>query len=384
MFDAILIRFGEIGLKGDNRGFFESTLINNMRKALEGTDSEVIRSSGRIMVKTRGEHARILTRLQKVFGIVSMSQVKIVEPEMESIYRSAQEILDDCDPKPSTFKAESRRADKKFPYTSPEISGKVGAYLLEVNPELRVDVHQPEVTINIEVRDKQAYVFKDASAGPGGLPVGVCGRGLLLLSGGIDSPVAGWMAMKRGIKLSVVHFHSFPYTSERSRLKVIDLAKVLSEFNQGLNLSIVNMAEIQETIKERCPERFRVTLLRRLMLRISERIARRSHIQTLITGESVGQVASQTLESMTVIGDAIRMLVLRPLAGMDKIEISERAKNIGTYNISILPYDDCCSLFLPRHPVTKPQLNRVQEAEAVVDWEPLLDKAVNNLEIVEL
>jgi thiamine biosynthesis protein ThiI len=381
--EAILVRYGEIGLKGDNRGFFESTLIKNIRRSLSGTGSEVIQSSGRIMIHT-GDRDAVIERMQKVFGIVSLSPVRIVNPDLEEICRVSAETFSACSPQPLTFKVESRRSDKRFLLTSPEISKAVGAYILKANPGLKVDVHRPEATVNIEVREKQAYVFTEVYPGPGGLPVGVSGKGLLLLSGGIDSPVAGFLAMKRGIKLAAVHFHSFPYTSERSRLKVLDLAGVLSQYNQGMHIHIVNVAEIQETIKEKCPERFRVTLLRRMMLRIAEEIARRHNFQTLITGESVGQVASQTLESMSVIGEATRMLILKPLAGMDKIEICQRAEHMRTYHISIQPYDDCCSLFLPRHPATRPELAQVLAAEEGVDWETLKRRAMEDLEFIKI
>ncbi|MGE5417658.1 MAG: tRNA uracil 4-sulfurtransferase ThiI, partial [Acidobacteriota bacterium] len=304
--------------------------------------------------------------------------------DMEDILQTSSILFSELSPRPQTFKVESRRSNKKFPLTSPDISRIVGGHILDEFAELKVDVHDPQVIVNIEVRDKEAYIFSSVVSGLGGLPVGVSGHGLLLLSGGIDSPVAGWMAMKRGIKLSGIHFHSFPYTGERSRLKVIDLAQRLAVYNQGMTLHIVNVADIQDAIVRKCPEQYRVTILRRMMLRIAEEVANKNNIQTLITGESVGQVASQTLESMNVIGDAVRILILKPLCGFDKTEITDLAIRIDSYETSIQPYDDCCSLFLPKHPATKPRLEHVKEAESYVDWTPLMDTALQAMESLKL
>ncbi|NLU48997.1 MAG: tRNA 4-thiouridine(8) synthase ThiI [Syntrophomonadaceae bacterium] len=385
MYDAVLVRYGEVGLKGANKWVFESILLENIRIALQGLKNvTVVKRSGRILVQTNGGPNEVLTRLARVFGIVSISPVIIVNSEMEEVMTACSALVGFLRGKIKTFKVETRRAHKAFPYTSPEISRIVGGYLLRRYPALQVDVHAPDVTIYIELRAGETYVFFDVIPGPGGLPVGASGKGLLLLSGGLDSPVAGWMAMKRGIKLSAIHFHSFPFTSERSRQKVIDLGKVLAWYNQGITLHVVNFTPIQETIMARCPEKYRVTILRRMMFRIAEEIAAGQRIQCLITGDSVGQVASQTLESMSVIGSAIRMLLLRPLAGLDKTEIVEIAKKIRTYRISILPYEDCCSMFVPKHPATKPKLDIIVEAESKVDWEPLLREAIETVETLDI
>ncbi|MGE5405439.1 MAG: tRNA uracil 4-sulfurtransferase ThiI [Candidatus Saccharibacteria bacterium] len=384
MYDTILIRYGEIGLKGDNRGYFENALVRRITNAIKDTGAEVIRSSGRIMIARISDYEDIVIRLSKVFGIVSVSPVRTCAPDMDEILLTSTKVFSEISPRPLTFKVESRRSNKRFPLTSPEISRGVGGHLLQEFSEVKVDVHQPQVVVNVEVRDKEAFVFSSVISGLGGLPVGVSGHGLLLLSGGIDSPVAGWMAMKRGIKLSGIHFHSYPYTGERSRLKVIELAQRLAAYNQGINLHIVNVASIQDTIVRQCPEQFRVTILRRMMLRIAEMVAKNNNIQTLITGESVGQVASQTLESMNVIGDAVRILILKPLCGFDKSEITDLAIRIDTYETSIQPYDDCCSLFLPKHPATKPRLEQVVEAENGVDWLPLLNEAMHSAECLKI
>ncbi|MGE5398324.1 MAG: tRNA uracil 4-sulfurtransferase ThiI [Chitinophagales bacterium] len=383
MFDSILIRYGEIGLKGDNRGFFEQTLVQNIQFDLKGLDYNITRSSGRIMVRTDGDNDEIIERLRKVFGIVSVSPVKTTGLNLDAIINACSEVIEVNDVKTGTFKVETRRANKNFPMTSPEVSSQVGGALLARHGYLKVDVHDPDVTVSIEIRNKEASIYSSYIPGPGGLPVGVSGKGLLLLSGGIDSPVAGWMSMKRGIKISAIHFHSFPFTSERAKLKVIKLAEKLADYNQTLKLFLVNITEIQETILRQCPEKYRVTILRRMMLRIAERIAESNGVQALITGESLGQVASQTIESMSVIGKACNLLILKPLTGMDKVEIIKIAKAIETYETSIMPYEDCCSLFLPKHPVTRPTLQRVLEAEKAAAWDDPLRDAIANVEIVD-
>ena len=385
MYDAVLVRYGEIGLKGANRWVFESILLENIRMALQGLKNvSVVKRSGRILVQTNGSQDEVLARLARVFGIVSISPVITVDSEMQDVMTACSALVGFLRGKIKTFKVETRRAHKTFPYTSPEISRIVGGHLLRRYPALQVDVHAPDVTIYIELRAGETYVYFDVIPGPGGLPVGASGKGLLLLSGGLDSPVAGWLAMKRGIRLSAIHFYSFPFTSERSKKKVIDLGQVLAWYNQGITLHVVNFTPIQETIMARCPEKYRVTILRRMMLRVAEEIAVGQRIQCLITGESVGQVASQTLESMSVIGSVTRVLLLRPLAGLDKTDIVAIARKIGTYEISILPYEDCCSMFVPKHPATKPKLDIIVEAESKVDWEPLLREAVETVETLDV
>jgi thiamine biosynthesis protein ThiI len=385
VYDNVLIRYGEIGLKGNNRNFFEETLIANIRKALKGIETAgVYKSGGRILIRADKNKERIINRLTGVFGIVSMSPAIQLENGMEYFLEKCKQIIDNTTGVKS-FRVDCRRADKNFPITSPEVSRILGAQILEAYPDLRVDLHNPDLNLNLEIRVGQSLIYARTVPGPGGLPVGVSSKGLLLLSGGLDSPVAGWTAMKRGIKLQAIHFYSFPYTGERSKKKVIDLASKIAVFNQGqMRLFVINFTPIQDCIKQNCPEKLRVTIMRRMMLRIAEKIAQKEGNKVLITGESVGQVASQTIESMSVISQAASILQLRPLAGWDKTEIIEKARAIDTYDISILPFEDCCSLFLPRHPATKPDLAQVLRAEEGEDWEYLITEATNGAELIEI
>jgi len=387
MYHFILVRYGEIGLKGGNRKFFENTLMNNLRLALSSLpEVEVFTSSGRILVRTAGHLEEATGYINKVFGVVSTSPVMVVKPEWSAIETAADQLVEAA-VGIHTFKVEARRAEKRFHLKSSEINCALGSYLLENHPSLSVDVHNPDLKVEVEVRTREVLLYGSVSPGPGGLPVSSSGRGLLLLSGGLDSPVAGWMAMKRGIKLSAVYFHSFPYTGDRSKEKVVSLARRLAPYNQGeIKLYVAHITEIQEAITHHCPEKMRVTILRRMMMRIAERIAARERALALITGESVGQVASQTLESMNVIGAATSALILKPVCGMDKTEIVEISRRIDTYDTSILPYEDCCSLFVPKHPVTRPVLEEVEaaEAEAGVDWHDLLQQSLGRLEIIKV
>ncbi|MBA1335808.1 MAG: tRNA 4-thiouridine synthase [Firmicutes bacterium] len=380
----ILIRYGEIALKGHNRNFFINLLTKNIRKALRGINNRIVNDRGRILVElaeNSGDAEQAVERLKKVFGIVSVSVVTKVEKEMESIERAALEMVSRL--KTATFKVEARRADKTFPLTSPEICGRVGAYILSGCEGIRVDVHNPETLVNIEIRDK-AYIYTDAAMGPGGLPTGSSGKGILLLSGGIDSPVAGWMVAKRGVELQAVHFHSFPFTSERAKQKVIDIAKVLSGYTGGLKLHMVSLTDIQSSINQECPEEQGTILTRRFMMRIAARIAASEGALALVTGESLGQVASQTMESIYVTNASVELPVYRPLLGMDKVEIMERARNIGTYEISILPYEDCCTLFLPKFPETRPKLDKIMQSETHLDIDGLLEEALKSKEVLDI
>ncbi len=284
----------------------------------------------------------------------------------------------------NSFKVEARRSNKKFPLTSPEINRLVGAAILKKNPHLKVNLHHPSFRIFIEIGPREAYLYHDHVPGPGGLPVGVTGRALLLLSGGIDSPVAGWMAMKRGLALEALHFHSYPFTSIRSREKAIDLCRKLATSGVRLPLHLINITGIQKEIRDRCPSELSIILLRRMMLRLAETLSRQRRLQALVTGESLAQVASQTLESMAVIGKVTPMLILRPLLGMDKHEIVARAGEIDTYEISIRPYEDCCTLFVPSHPATKPKMNQVANAETVLDIDHLTGSALDSLETLNI
>jgi len=380
VYQPILVRYGEIALKGKNRRYFEDALQQNIKRALAGTGAEVRRRQGRFLVLTpREEGDQVLDLLSRVFGIVSISPVFSAEASLESIQETAAALVESLPPTLNTFKVESRRPNKNFPLTSPEINRLVGAYLLKRFPHLRVDVHQPSFQILIEVHHREAFLYHDSLRGPGGLPLGVTGSTLLLLSGGIDSPVAGWLAMKRGLKLEALHFHSFPFTGHRAREKVVDLCRKLARYGLEIPLHQISLTAIQKEIRARCPEALSITLLRRMMLRLAEALAQRRNLQSITTGESLGQVASQTLESLQVISAVTPMLLFRPLLCMDKHEIVALAQAIETYDISIRPYEDCCTLFVPRHPATRPTFSQVERAEANLDLDSLLQEALDTL-----
>lgn len=384
MYHTYLIRYGEIGLKGKNRPQFERRLMDNIKRALNKVGpARVERVYGRLVVESEAESGRVLDRLSKVFGIVGISPVIRLPLDEEAICAGALEALRDAAGRlqppagaPLTFKVEARRSNKAFPRTSPELNGLVGGYLLKNFPGLKVDVHHPLIRVGVEIREKNAFVYSNEVPGAGGLPVGATGKGLLLISGGIDSPVAGWMAMKRGIEIEAAHFYSFPFTGEKSLEKVRDLCRVLSGYTSRIRLHVVHFTEIQKEIQKHCPEELRVTIMRRMMFRLAARIAEARGALALVTGESVGQVASQTLESMLVINRVVDLPVLRPLVGMDKLEIIQRAQAIGTYDLSILPYEDCCTLFLPKHPATRPRLEQAERAEEPLAVEELLGGAL--------
>ncbi len=380
---VIIIRYAEIHLKGKNRGYFERVFAANMEKSLKGIRHEIRRRSGRYLVENfaEGDVDKIVKKLSKVFGVHSLSVGYKVKADMDEIFHAAQAAADSF----GSFKVETHRADKTFYLNSPQISAQIGGRLLDSNKNLTVDVHEPDFIINIDVReDGTALVFNKFIKCADGMPVGTAGRGLLLMSGGIDSPVAGHMIAKRGMKIDCLHFHSYPYTNMQARQKVIDLAKILSEYNCGIKLSIISVKEIQEEIHRHCNGAYMVTLLRRFMMRLAERLAKQDGDQCIITGESLGQVASQTIEGMTSSNSVIEsMPVLRPLCGFDKNEIIERSRDIGAYEISIRPYEDCCTVFLPDYPIIKPKLADVLAEEAKLDVEKLLDNAFATLEINE-
>ncbi len=386
MYDTILVRYGEIGLKGQNRSYFEAKLVENIKRALGGYPvSRVYKTHGRVLVEPEGPWEEVANRLTDVFGIVVINPAVRIPPQLEGILEASVRVVKDASGgEPTTFKVETRRADKSFPKKSPELNRLVGAACLKSVPGLKVDVHHPQVRLNVEIREDGAYVYCHALKGPGGLPVGTSGKGLLLLSGGIDSPVAGWMAMKRGIQVEAIHFHSFPLTSDRSKEKVIDLSRELAWYGGPFRLHVVHFTEVQKAIQKECPEGLRVTIMRRMMFRIAESLAQRRKILALVTGESVGQVASQTLESLAVINRVTRMPVIRPLVGFDKGEITDLAKRIGTYEISIRPYEDCCTLFVPRHPKTRPREEQAEEAEANLEVDSLVDEALQKTETLVL
>lgn len=381
---VIIVRYSEIHLKGKNRGYFERVFGINMEKSLKGIKHEIRRRSGRYLVECFDEDQTdiILEKLNKVFGIHSMSVALKVPTQMGEIFEAAKAVCSES----GSFKVDTHRADKSFRLNSMEISAEIGGRLLAGNKNLKVDVHNPQFIINIDVReDGTTLVFNKFFKGAGGMPVGTAGKGLLLLSGGIDSPVAGHMIAKRGMNVECIHFHSYPYTNLQARDKVIELAKVLSEYTCGTKLNIVSVTHIQEEIHKNCNGEYMVTLLRRFMMRIAERIAQKCGAQCIITGESLGQVASQTIEGMTSSNSVIQNLpVLRPLCGFDKDEIIERSRNMGAFEISIQPYEDCCTVFLPKHPVIKPAIEAVLAEEEKLNVEALVDEAVKTLEILNL
>ncbi len=377
---VIIVRYCEIHLKGKNRGYFEQVFMNNLEKALAGIRHEIRRPSGRYVVENfAAERAdEICERIRKVFGVHTLSVGVKVEADLDAIFAQILEIS----PDEGTFKIETNRADKHFPLDSMEINRELGGRLLGKKPQLKVDVKTPQTVLHVDIRENgTALVFEGIVKGAGGMPVGTAGKGMLLLSGGIDSPVAGYMIAKRGMRLEGLHFHSYPYTNMQAREKVEELARILSGYTGGMTLHIVSVTHIQEEIHKKCPEEMMITLLRRFMMRIAERLSKETGAQCIVTGESLGQVASQTIEGMTSSNDVVKdMPVLRPLIGFDKTEIIEKARMIGTYETSVLPYEDCCTVFLPKHPLIKPDLHKVRKAEAVLDVEGLIEEAFASAE----
>ncbi|MDO4581845.1 MAG: tRNA uracil 4-sulfurtransferase ThiI [Bacillota bacterium] len=385
----ILIRYGELGLKGKNRHLFIGRLTHNIRYALRDiAGANVYSTWGRIWAEVEAADAGLaLARLQQVFGVYSLSPVMRTEPEVPALAEAAQAMLEQGLPVGGSFKIETRRSDKSFPLTSPEISRAVANLLFERIDTTRydADMHDPDLRIDIEVRGEGAYVYGHTLKGAGGLPVGCGGRALLLLSGGIDSPVAGMLAMKRGVVIEAIHYHSFPFTGEKAKEKVYELCRLLSaRMGAPLQLHMVYFTEIQKQIYANCREEYGITLMRRFMYRIAERVAKQRDCLALYTGESVGQVASQTLESIACINDVISIPVMRPLVGMDKEEIMERARAFGSYDISILPYEDCCTVFLPKYPKIKPRREEAEKLERALNIEQLLDEALAKSEILTI
>ena len=385
---VLLVRYAEIHLKGLNRPFFERLLVDRIKKALEPIKPNVEREQGRVFIYDVPEDAisDCVDRLCRVFGIHSVSVARCVEKDWEAIKRAAIEetAAFAASEGTKTFKCFARRADKRFPMTSEELCRELGHEILEAYPNLSVDVHHPALSVTVEIRQTYAFVYSGEVLGAGGMPVGSNGKAMLLISGGIDSPVAGYMIAKRGVQLDAVHFYSYPYTSERARDKVIELAKLVSRYAGMIHLYLVPFTDIQMTIYDKCPSTETTVLMRRLMMKIAERIAKDTGSQALITGESIGQVASQTIESLCVTDDAVSMPVFRPLIGFDKEEIIEKAQKIGTFETSILPYEDCCTVFVPKHPVTKPKVDKLRESEALVDFAPLIEKAIKETERMDV
>jgi thiamine biosynthesis protein ThiI len=386
---VILVRYGEIILKGLNRPVFETKLISNIKKALYGLGKiDVVKSQARIFIEPAGENYDFETaieRLAKVFGIVSVSPVWKIDTEFEEMKNHSLAMVKDLVSRKNfkTFKVETKRGSKRFPMQSPEISAELGAYILENVDGLKVDVHTPSFILYVEVRDN-TYIYSEVIPSNGGLPLGTNGKAMLLLSGGIDSPVAGWMMAKRGVEIEAVHFHSYPYTSERAKEKVIELARILTNYLFEIKLHIVPFTEIQLQINEKCPEDQNTIIMRRLMMMIAERIANTTGSLALVTGESMGQVASQTIQSLSVTNAAVKMPVFRPLIGMDKNEVVEIARKIDTFETSILPYEDCCTVFVAKHPNTKPQLDKILLSESKLDVDGLLKSAIENTEVLKI
>ncbi len=383
----LLVRYGEIHLKGLNRPFFERRLIENIQNAVAQTSAEVRREQGRIYVYglKDEEFDGAIDSLTRVFGVHSISPAYTAEKGWESICDAAYSLMEArlAGLETASFKVFARRSDKTFPMNSDVIGRELGHALLEKFPQLHVDVHAPQIKVCVEIREK-AFLYMEEIKGAGGMPTGTAGRAALLISGGIDSPVAGYMLARRGLELSAVHFYSYPYTSVRARDKVVELTKLVARYAGKIRLHLVPFTDIQMSIYDKCPSKETTVLMRRLMMHIAELIAERDGARALITGEALGQVASQTLESLCVTDDAVQMPVFRPLIGFDKDDIVAIAKKIGTFETSILPYEDCCTVFVPQHPVTKPDVAQLRESEAKVDFSEMIEKALQDTEILEI
>ena len=389
MYKSFLIKYAEIGVKGKNRYLFEEALVKQIKYALKKAEGEfaVRRTDGRIYVDalTEFDYDETVENLQKVFGISGICPVVHVEDEgFEKLGEAVVRYIDDVYPdKHKTFKVAARRARKNYPLNSMEINMELGGILLDAYPEMRVDVHKPDILLNVEIRD-MIYLYSEIIPGPGGMPVGTGGKAMLLLSGGIDSPVAGWMIAKRGVKIDAVYFHAPPYTSERAKQKVVDLAKKVAAYTGPIYLHVINFTDIQLYIYDKCPHDELTIIMRRYMMRIAEHIARQTECLGLITGESIGQVASQTMHSLAATNEVCTMPVYRPLIGFDKMEIVEVSEKIDTYETSILPYEDCCTIFVAKHPVTKPNLNIIRKHEKNLQekTEELVETAIAEEELI--
>ncbi|MBO4573280.1 MAG: tRNA 4-thiouridine(8) synthase ThiI [Clostridia bacterium] len=379
---VIIVRYCEIHLKGKNRSYFERLLIENIERNLKDIPHTFSKLNARYLIGDydQADAERIFDKLNKICGIHSYSESFVVDTSLENISQAVLSLAKDVS---GTFKIDTNRADKTFCLNSVEVSREMGGVVLDNYPNLKVDVVSPENVIYVDIREGgKTLVFSKIFHGLGGLPTSSSGRGMLMLSGGIDSPVAGYMMAKRGMKLDAVHFHSYPYTSVAAREKVEELAGRVAEYCNGIDLYIVRFTEIQEAIHENCPEELMITLMRRFMMRIAERLALKHGGQAIITGESLGQVASQTIESITSSNSVVKMPVLRPLIAFDKLDIIEIANKIDTFNTSILPYEDCCTVFLPKFPAIKPRLETVLKAEARLNVEELIENALNTVEVV--
>ncbi len=384
MNEIFLLKLGEVVLKGTNKRQFENRLRQNIRRRMKAYgEFDVYIMQSTVYVEPMNEATDVDSAWEachSIFGLVSLCRCRPCHKDLDSIYHAVEEYLGDDLDMASSFKVESKRSDKAFPMTSIQISQEIGGRIAEAHPNCQVDVHHPAYTVYVEVRDLAAYVHGPAEPGAGGLPTGVGGRAMCLLSGGIDSPVAAYMMAKRGVEIECVHFFSYPYTSQLAKDKVIELARLITRYSGRMTLNIVNFTPIQEAIRDNCPEEFFTLIMRRFMMEISQEIARQDGCGALITGENLGQVASQTMEAMTVTGAVVDMPIFMPLVGMDKEEIVTIARKIGTMETSILPYEDCCTVFTPRHPKTKPTIGQVVHAEEKLDRPALIADSLASVE----
>lgn len=385
----LIVRCGEVALKGMNKPYFERMLAERIHKRLKAAGygkASVKRHEGLIFVRFDREWdtVQLAGEISKVFGVASISPAVESESSMEAIGVEAVSFMEKlCEERcVRTFKVEAKRADKQFPIKSPDIARQIGGYVLKGLKVLKVDVHNPDVRVFVDVRHDRSYIYADKIVGFGGLPLGTNGKGLVLLSGGIDSPVAAWMMAKRGMMIEAVHFHSYPYTSPRAQEKVEDLAKIVASYCGSFKMHVINILPIQEQIVKNCPEAETTIHVRRFMMRIAEKIAERNSAMMLITGENLGQVASQTAEALVVTDNCVNMPVMRPLIAMDKIDIIAKAQEIGTFETSIEPYEDCCTVFLPKHPTTKPQLDKIEISDSKLDINALVESAIAEEEII--
>ena len=385
--NIFIVRCGEVALKGMNKPYFEKMLVNRIKKLLKKFDNvEAYRHEGLIFVRVDKKHdpEMIIGEISKVFGVASISPALECESELNSIGDAAVALMMDLIEKKGikTFKVDAKRADKNFPVKSPEIARIIGAKVLVGCKVLKVDVHNPDCVLFVDLRKDKSYVFEQKISGFGGLPLGTNGKGMVLLSGGIDSPVAAWMMAKRGMLIEAVHFHSYPYTSQRAQEKVEDLARIIAQYCGRFKMNVINLLPIQEQIVENCPEEETTILVRRFMMRIACELSDRLGIDSVATGESIGQVASQ--EALVVTDATVKMPVMRPLIALDKVDIIQKAKDIGTFETSIMPYEDCCTVFLPKHPATKPKLEKILESESKLDVDALVEAAVEKMEIIDI
>lgn len=385
MKEIVLVKYGEMALKGLNKKTFEDMLTKNIKRRIKSLGKFICTSAQSTLYITPDDDSadlsEVVERVGKIFGIAALCRACICEKDFEDITEKSVEYLSEILGGAVSFKVTAKRADKSFPMKSPDICRELGGILLERFPNLHVDVNAPEVTVTVEIRDTNAYVHAENIKGAGGLPVGSSGKAMLLLSGGIDSPVAGWMMAKRGVHIAAIHYVSPPYTSDRAQLKVEQLCEKLTDYCGGIAFYCVPFTEIQEAIKDNCPEEFFTIIMRRLMMEIAQRIADKDGCLALITGESVGQVASQTMAAIACTDAVCRIPVFRPLIGMDKTEIIEIARKIDTFETSTLPYEDCCTVFTPRHPKVRPKLSDIEKAQNSFDFEPLISKAVEDTEM---